>query len=158
MDIREVFDQLRTYHTKNVKPFEKLPEVIETAIQIIEHDLPAAQHAVTALTEELAALRAQHPDVQAAVAAARARVQTAEATADAAERTSGEKIRAADRLAQAREIELVRDFEHKGATLERTFNERRDVLTAEIAALEARKTELDQALAALETHFARRPA
>jgi len=64
MDIREIFDQLRTYYTKNVKPFEKLPEVIEAAVQVIEHELPAAQKELARLTDELAALRqATGPDV-----------------------------------------------------------------------------------------------
>lgn len=157
MDIREVFDQLRNYHTKNVKPFEKLPEVIEAAIQIIEHALPAARTELDRLTHRLEELRASIPNVETAVAEAKARVKMATDEADAAEHASHERIGVAERLASAREISLVRDFEHKGATLERESTTRRDVLTAEITALETRKTELDQALAALEAHFSRRP-
>ena len=157
LTLREALDLVRSYHTRIVRPFEKLGEVLETAFQTIEHDWPAAQQAVDRLTTELATLRAQHPDVAAAVKDAQTRVEAAHAEADAAERTSLERIQTAERLAEARETSLVRDFEHKGATLQRDFEARRDLLTAEISTLEAKKRDLDQALLALETHFTRRP-
>ena len=153
MDIREIFDQLRTYHTKNVKPFEKLPEVIDAAIQVIEHDLPAAKRELEHLTTFVQELRASVPDVETEVNASKARVDTAQEQAIVAEDESKKRIGVAERLAEAREIQLVREFEHKGATLQREHDTRKEELEIEIMALEAKKAKLDTAIAAVRAQF-----
>ena len=158
--IREVQDQVRTllgqaqaWYGRNIEPFEKLPEALDAAARILEQDVPAGRLELDHLTGELAALRASMPDVQADVAQAQARVRAALEAAVAAEQASADRIIHANRLADARETELTRAFEFRGATLEREAAARREALTAEIAALEAKKTALDQAIAALRAKF-----
>jgi chromosome segregation ATPase len=153
MDIREVFDQLRTYYAKNVKPFEKLPEVIEAAIQVIEHELPAARKELDRLSQVLADLRGSIPDVETEVAQAKARVKTAQDDAGAAESSAKERTANAERLFQSRDIELTRSFEHKGATLQRDYETRKEEIETELMALEAKKAKLDQAIAAVKAQF-----
>lgn len=153
LTIREVLDQLRTYHAKNVKPFEKLPQVIEAAVQIIEHELPAAKRELDNLSEMLMKLRAETPDVEAAASASKERVQQANEAAVAAEREAQGRIGTAERAAAAREVQLTREWEHKGATLEREYTARADTLSNEIIALETKKAALDQAIAALRAKF-----
>ena len=158
--IREVQDQVRTllgqaqaWYGRNIEPFEKLPEALDAAARILEQEVPAGRLELDRLTGDLAALRASMPDVQANVAQAQARVRVALEAAVAAEQASADRIIHADRLADARETELTRAFEFRGATLEREAAARREALTAEIAALEAKKTALDQAIAALRAKF-----
>ena len=155
MDIREVFDQLRTYYTKNVKPFEKLPEVIDAAIQVIEHELPAARKELERLTQGRDALRASMPDVERAVADATARVTTAQEAATAAEAASGQRIARAEQAAGERETGLRRDFEFQAATLEREHTARRTALEEAITGLDAYKKELEDAVAGIEAKFRR---
>ena len=154
MDIREVFDQLRTYYTKNVKPFEHLPEVIEAAIQVIEHDLPAARKELEGLSTFVRDLRASVPDVETEVAAAKGRVQAALDEAALVEQRCQERVTVAQQAAESQTTQLTRDFEHKGATLERDYTTRRAAIEQEILVLEKTKRDLEIDLAALKAKFA----
>lgn len=153
LTIREVLDQLRTYYAKQVKPFEKLPQVIEAAVQIIEMDLPAARRELSGVMEQLTVLRASKPDVEIEVATAQARVKTAQDEAAMAEREAQRRINAAAQMVEIRETRLTRDFDEKQAGQEREFTHRREALTAEITALEAKKTALEEAIAAVRAKF-----
>ena len=159
--IREVQDQVRNllgqaqaWYGRNIEPFEKLPEALDAAARILEQDLPAGIVELDRLTAQMAALQASMPDVQADVSQAQARVRVALEAAVAAEQASTDRIVHANRLADARETELTRAFEFKGATLERDAAARRETLGQEIAHLEQQKRELEAAITALKAKFA----
>ena len=159
--IREVQDQVRTllgqaqaWYGRNIEPFEKLPEALDAAARILEQDVPAGRVEVDRLTEQLAALRASMPDVQADVSQAQARVRVALEAAVAAEEASTDRIVHANRLADARETELTRAFEFRGATLEREAAVRRETLEQDLARLEQQKRDLEAAITALKAKFA----
>ena len=159
--IREVQDQVRNllgqaqaWYGRNIEPFEKLPEALDAAARILEQDLPAGIAELDRLTAQMAGLRASMPDVQADVTAAQARVRAAREEAEAAEQASHERIRQAHGLADARETELTRVFEFKGATLEREAAVRRETLAQDLARLEQQKQDLEAAITALKAKFA----
>ena len=43
MTAREALDVFRTVDGKFLRPLAKLPQALEAAVQVIEHDLPAAK-------------------------------------------------------------------------------------------------------------------
>ena len=159
--IREVQDQVRNllgqaqaWYGRNIEPFEKLPEALDAAARILEQDLPAGIAELDRLTAQMAGLRASMPDVQADVSQAQARVRVALEEAVAAEEASTDRIVHANRLADARETELTRAFEFRGATLEREATARRETLAQDLARLEQQKRDLEAAITALKSKFA----
>ena len=152
MDINETLDQLRTFHTRIVKPFEHLGQVLQDAQKILATDLPAAKRQL----EDFAAqrIKAEREATEAKAAAA-----AAQADARAVEKQCGERVKAA--TAKVREAEnkameasaAMQVFaqeerthaeasvrQHKGALLTEIadLTKTRDALQAELTALRAR--------------------
>lgn len=153
LNIREVLDALRSYHAKNVKPFLELPRVIEGALQIIEHDLPAARRELAQLTDRVAAVRAEIPNVEAVAAEAKARVMAVQRQATEAETAAHNTIQRAEMRARDHEALTLRTAEALSARMEEEFNTRKAALTTELTALETKKTALDEAIAAVRAKF-----
>ena len=153
LTLREIFDLFRSFHARQVKPFEKMPEALEGAIQVIEHDLPAAQRDLETVQAQLIGFQAELPDVHAALMAAKARVAEIE-------RQTGQQIEEAESHARERraalhreEAALMAEVKARGEALEDKHDARRITLTEEITALEAKKAALDQAIAAVRAKF-----
>lgn len=155
LTIREILDQLRNYHAKQVKPFEKLPQVIEAAVQIIEHDLPAAKRELENLSGFIAKLRDETPDVEAEARAAQVRVTVSQKEAAAAEDAARTRIAEADTRAQDRETMFTREDQARRLELETDYNERVSTMADDIKRLTAQRDALTEEVAALRQKFSR---
>ena len=159
--IREVQDQVRNlltqthaWITRNVEPFEKLPEALDAAARILEQDLPAAKQEVEGLTRFIQELRAEVPILEAQAAAARTRTATLVQQAQDAQRDAERTIVSAMARAKDEQEALASFAEQERLRREREAAEHRAQLHAELDTLAAQKTRMEAEIEALRKKFA----
>ena len=153
LSLRECIDHLRAYHGRVVKPFEKLPQILDAAVEIIEQRLPAAHIELRELTRIIGELKTELPTLEQEVTAARTRATVAIKDAQEAEGAAGRAGAETDARARERNIALVKQFEAKSAALEAEYHAAAGALAEEIRQLEQTRDRLAQEVAAHRDKF-----
>mgnify|MGYP001568285503 CR=1 FL=1 len=151
---REALDVFRTMQGKFLRPLERLPQALETAIQIIEHDLPAAKREWESLTGLIQTLREDTPKVQAAQAEAKQRMTNVQRQANEAEAAAQIRIQEAEGRAKQREAALDQQYDDKQVAHEAKYNAAAAMLGDEIRSLEETRDRLQQEVTGLRNKFA----
>ena len=153
MDTATALDHARSFYARVVKPFERLPEILEAAVNA-ETLVRDAEGRLTALAQEehaarnrLQSLSLQLPLLEADVDEARRHTTT---TLDALTRQMTEATQAAQ--------EVIRTAEESAAArlaqLEADYAAREEALIGEVDALLLQKTKLADAIQAMQAQVA----
>lgn len=153
LTLREALDHWRTYETKFIRPLANLGELLQAALQTIEHDLPAAQRELAAITKRIDDRRAEMPKVEAARVEAARQVDAAQAAGQHAQQLIQKELQGVEIQAHTRQDALVA----AAAIMEQTAAARQAELETTIHALEQRRDAIQADLVRLEAHFLTRP-
>ena len=163
MTFGEALDQIRVFHARFVKPFEKLEQVMAVATDVRAR-LPAAQRDLDELGRSIASQTAALAALDLTVVQAKKDADEQEAAARArqteaarAETQAAQKLRAMEESSNERARELytaiTAEADRKKSALEHDYHDRKKEWDATIAGLVAKKNELDTAIAALKAKF-----
>ena len=153
LTLRECIEALRSFEGRWIKPFVILPKLLDSAVVIMEQQLPAAKKELESLTRSIGELQAELPALEREVATARER--TAAVVKDAREADDAAQAAVAHSESQARDrdMALTKDYEDKRAVLEGEYNDVVATLGAEIRGLEETRDRLAQEVAAHRDKF-----
>ena len=153
MDTATALDHARGFYARVVKPFERLPEILEAAVNA-ENLVREAERRLTALGAEehsarnrLQSLSLQLPLLEADVDEARRHTTT---TLDALTRQMTEATQAAQEVIRTAEVSAAA----KLAQLEADYAAREEALIGEVDALLLQKTKLADAIQAMQAQVA----
>lgn len=153
MDFNTARDHARTYLTHNVKPFIKLEEVLDAAVEAsqVVHD---AETRLAALGQEEHDIRNRLQVLGDALVTREAEVEEARQRSEGLIVDLERSMREATQAAQ----EVIRGAEEsaaaKRATLEADYATRKTLLHAELESLEARRNAVNQVVVAMKAKMA----
>ena len=153
LTLDECLDLLRSLHGRMVKPFEKLPQMVESAADILKRQLPAAKKELENLTRSISDLKAEMPTLERDTEAARQRATVAIKDAQEAEGAARSAMAETESRAQDRDVALTKQFDDKRNALEAEYAAAVDTLGAEIEGLERKKAELEREVAVVREKF-----
>ena len=153
LTLRECIEALRSFEGRWIKPFVILPRLLDSAVVIMEQQLPAAKKELENLTRIIGELKIELPTLERDVGAARERAAGALKGAQEAQETA--RLAAAETEAQAadRDRVLTRTYEDKRTALEAEYAAAAATLGEEIRRLEETRDHLHQEVAAHRDKF-----
>lgn len=157
-DVRDhvstVLTQVHLWWGRHIEPLEKLPEALDAAARILDHDVPAGVRQLEAITTQIGRLKAEMAALETDVAAARERASAAIQEARDAEQAARAAIADSETRAASRETDLTAEWDAKRAHLVADYNGQLSALSDDVRRLRVGRDELQAEVEALRRKFA----
>lgn len=143
LTLRECIEALRSFEGRWIKPFVILPKLLDSAVVIMEQQLPAAHIELRELTRIIGELKTELPLLEREVTGTRERAAVAVKDAREAEDRARTAVAESESRARNRDVALTKEYEDKRAVLDAEYNAAVATLGADIEALEHTKADLE---------------